>query len=279
MTFDMNPMAPNSFKRRLPCSDLHPFSQRPCPGFTLTELLVVMAIIAIMAAMLLPAVGLVKASAKTADCSNRMRQLGLIFSIYVHNNEGTFLGPGPGNSWADYHKNLLEIPTTTGLTAFNAANIRDVASVFMCSEDKYRPDSSWSGALIWDNYISHGYNMQILGGRNCGRGPFQLRDVAKPSDTVLATDSRDNLSPARWDAYLGTPMASSNQSPPAYPRHRYQTQCMVLWLDGRASAVPAAGPGDYTSLYSATRLGQTNWYSPSTNTFGTPNGASMWDTK
>jgi hypothetical protein len=74
-------------------------------------------------------------------------------------------------------------------------------------------------------------------------------------------------------------MASSNQAPTAYPRHRNETQCMVLWVDGRASAVPAAGPGDSTSLYSATRLGQTQGFTPSTNTFINPTITSMWDTK
>lgn len=262
-----------------PHRSLSHFPRPRVGGFTLTELLVVIGLIALLTGMLLPAVKIAMMSAKTSDCANRMRQLGVIFSIYIQNNEGTFLGPGPGFSWADYHKNLLEIPTTSGLASFNRADIRDVANVFMCSEDRNKPYSFVGTTLIWDGYISHGYNIQMLGGRMCSRSPFQLREVANPSETILAADSRDNQTPGRWAAYLGTPMASSNQVPTAYPRHRNETQCMVLWVDGRASTVPAAGPGDSTSLYSATRLGQTNGYTPATNTFINPTVTSMWDTK
>ena len=262
-----------------PHRSLSHFPRPRVGGFTLTELLVVIGLIALLTGMLLPAVKIAMMSAKTSDCANRMRQLGVIFSIYIQNNEGTFLGPGPGLSWADYHKNLLEIPTTSGLASFDRADIRDVANVFMCSEDQYKPYSMVGATLIWDGYISHGYNIQMLGGRMCGRGPFQLRDVAKPSETVLAADSRDNLSPARWAAYLGTPMASSNGTPTAYPRHRNDTQCMVLWVDGRASTVKAAGSGNYSSLYYATRLGISANYNLATNTFNNPTVTSMWDTK
>jgi prepilin-type N-terminal cleavage/methylation domain-containing protein/prepilin-type processing-associated H-X9-DG protein len=272
----------HSFHKPLQRSGQHLFSQRPCRGFTLIELMVVMAIIAAMAAMLLPAVGLVKAAAKTADCANRMRQLGMIFSIYIDNNEGAFLGPGPSDSWNDYHKSLLEIPLTNGLTSFNQADVRDVANVFMCPEDTWKVTDAINGTTIWDLYVSHGYSMQILGGRAMNRGPFRLSEVAQKSETILAADSRNNQTPVRFDQNLGGAMIGSTgagSSLIVYPRHRNNTQCMVLWVDGHASPVPAAGPGDYASLYSATRLGVTSSYNPATDTYSNPTVISMWDTK
>jgi prepilin-type N-terminal cleavage/methylation domain-containing protein/prepilin-type processing-associated H-X9-DG protein len=72
-------------------------------GFTLLELLVVVAIIGILAALLLPAIFTAKSHARSAICQNNLRQMGQALLMYVHENGSKYpfyLGPA-GPSYGD----------------------------------------------------------------------------------------------------------------------------------------------------------------------------------
>ena len=55
-------------------------------GFTLVELLIVIAVIAVLAALLLPVLGKAKEQGRSTACLSNLRQIGVALQIYVHEN-------------------------------------------------------------------------------------------------------------------------------------------------------------------------------------------------
>lgn len=70
-------------------------------GFTLIELLVVISIIAILAMMLLPALGMVRGAARSMVCQSNLRQIGFAYAAYAED-------------WND-----LIVPVKSAGTAYN----------------------------------------------------------------------------------------------------------------------------------------------------------------
>ncbi len=83
-------------------------------GFSLIELLVVVAIIGILIALLLPAVQAARSAARRTNCASNLRQIGLAIRGYADSHRGRFPDNAhTGESWiytiAPYMENVDEI--------------------------------------------------------------------------------------------------------------------------------------------------------------------------
>ena len=157
-------------------------------GFTLIELLVVVAGMAILAAMLLPALASARERARSAQCVDNLRQWALAYRMYADDNEDFLLRRGQGvqvlaqiNRPEDWFNAL---PFYVGLPPFQqmVANHEQPAahdpSVFIC------PTARDPGGTY---FLPYGMNMNL--------SPWNLplatkvSEIAQPTCVVSMADA------------------------------------------------------------------------------------------
>ena len=108
-------------------------------AFTLMELLVAVTIVAILASLLLPVIGIVRDSARTAGCASNLRQIGAAGAAYATDNNG------------------LNFPTSMTVYTWDAA----------AADDGY--DLRWSYDFLSDYLLANA--------RNGTAGSSRVREV------------------------------------------------------------------------------------------------------
>jgi prepilin-type N-terminal cleavage/methylation domain-containing protein len=109
-------------------------------GFTLVELLLVVAVIAILAALLLPALGQAKAKAQRSACINNLRQINLGVRMYADDSSDAFPPPKndfPPDAFTAYTKLMKSYLGMTGASP-------ERAKLFVCPADTFYYDYKWS---------------------------------------------------------------------------------------------------------------------------------------
>ncbi len=157
-------------------------------AFTLIELLVTAAIIAILAALLLPVLARAKDKARATQCRGNLRQWGLACWMYADDNGDFLPRRGQGvqtlalitrtDDWFNALPIYFGLPSYQELVAAGKKPEPGDHSVFIC------PDAVDPGAT---NFLAYGMNMN-LSTWNLPL-PTKYTDVVQPSVVVMLADA------------------------------------------------------------------------------------------
>ena len=207
-------------------------------GFTLVELLVVLAIIAILTSILIPALAQAQDSARRVKCSGNLRNFGQSMHIYANENKGRLPAhPAPSN-W------LWDIPRATHDVLVKFGMQRD--NFYCPSNDRqhvgrlwnFTPQFTVSGYYYLFRRYTTNNGIVVPGG-----GPG-LRNGAVYNTTITGKDSSERVlaSDATISNLMDSRVASFVDVRGGWPEPHWTSHLLhgtrpaggnVLFLDGR----------------------------------------------
>jgi prepilin-type processing-associated H-X9-DG protein/prepilin-type N-terminal cleavage/methylation domain-containing protein len=222
-------------------------------AFTIVELLVVIAVIAVLTAILLPSLSQAKFAARRITCVNNLRQLGLAAQMYWEDHEGDAFRyiAGVSNGGTIYWFGWIEpwVPGNEGARAFDPAAgalypYLSGRGVEVC------PSLDYTSHLfkLKATGAAYGYGYNIHLSAPATQPPVKIQRATRTADIALLADAgqiNDFQEPASPDNPLVEEFYYiTDTEPTVHFRHRRRAN--VLYCDGHVEAeLPVPGSLDH----------------------------------
>lgn len=207
--------------------------------FTLVEMLVVIAIICVLAALLMPLLQKAQASVRTVACQNNLKNCFSAAVNYTDDNAGWLNGTGkyPGYVWSSP---LLGIPYLGyGNSTKYITDLRTVLCPAFPPAEPYAPDPVWKTYGFNQNFQTFTGECQTIKMKNASNTDifiFRFPSIKNPSGKIMLADTCGK----RWDVSYLVQISIWNHecfvvNSGIHTRH--DDRCNILYADGHVRAL------------------------------------------
>jgi prepilin-type N-terminal cleavage/methylation domain-containing protein/prepilin-type processing-associated H-X9-DG protein len=199
---------------------MHPARMKEHKAFTLVELLVVIAVIAILAALLLPALAKAKEKGRQTFCVNSEHQQALALFMYIDDDNQNL----PPVAYQDQSGNITNWPVLLD-PYLKSTRIHVCPTDLLGKTNSYGLNELAFVDLTDDNPPP----------------PNKLSAFKTPTDTLMMGDlgTEDDLTTPRPDTLkMVAPASDINDDKDARPMARHSARCDLGFMDGHAGSKP-----------------------------------------